>query len=144
MSDLGFRFPNSEPMRVFPWWRTSKDVKLNIAPGLSTPTTIVFPHPCSHIDDETFRWPLSFLELLWMSALFYESLGLLVAGLDNDLKNKWHSGCWVLANFTKRWLDFKNYRIVAGLHFRLLKRWRPSISGSFFDVFVDCKKWLET
>lgn len=45
MSDLGLKPPNSDPMIVFPKWRTSKDLNVSLDPGLSTPRTIVFPQP---------------------------------------------------------------------------------------------------
>lgn len=45
ISDLALSPPNKDPMRVFPLWRTSKEVRVTCEPGLATPNTIVFPQP---------------------------------------------------------------------------------------------------
>lgn len=55
MSDLGLRPPNRDPEIVFPWWRTSNELNVTCAPGLSTPSTMVLPHPCKQVEKETFE-----------------------------------------------------------------------------------------
>jgi len=45
-SVLGLSPPNKHPLRVFWLSSTSPVSRLNLDPGLSNPTTTVFPQPC--------------------------------------------------------------------------------------------------
>lgn len=58
MSDLALRFPNIEPVSVFPEQSTSVVPKDICDPGLAAPNTTVFPQPCCTIYNEMDSYKL--------------------------------------------------------------------------------------
>ena len=105
------------------------DTKSWIAISLPSVIFIIFwiciPHESLEFSIEhniQFRF---LCEIMVGSVLIFLLLtGILQKASNDNIMSKRQSGDRSFPNFTRCWLDFKNYIMVAGVYFRILIRWR--------------------